>query len=139
VAPWETKQAMAKSKTVSSFIAAAPARTRGRLRQLRSAIKSAAPGITERISYRIPTFDLDGNYLLYIAAFENHVSVYPVTKGMIAAHGSAIAKYRSGKGTLRFGLDEPLPRLGASPAKARRSTEPWSSSSSFIGQSDERK
>ena len=100
---------MAAAKTVTTYIANAPARTRGRLRQLRAAIKSAAPGITERISYRIPTFDLDGRYLLYIAAFENHVSLYPVTKGMIAKHGAAIAKYRSGRGTLRFSLDKPIP------------------------------
>ena len=100
---------MSAPETVSAYIAAAPPQTRSRLRQLRAAIKSAAPGITERISYRIPTFDLDGKYLLYIAAFEKHVSVYPVTKGMVARYGSAIAKYRSGRGTLRFALDTPLP------------------------------
>jgi uncharacterized protein YdhG (YjbR/CyaY superfamily) len=72
-------------------------------------IKAAAPGITERISYRIPVFELDGGYLLFIAAFTGHVSVSPVTAGMIARHGKAIAPYRSGKGTLRFALDEPIP------------------------------
>ena len=98
-----------KVTSVSEYIASAPPRTRQRLRHLRAAIKSATPGITERISYRIPTFDLDGKYLLYIAAFEHHVSVYPVTKGMLAKYGPAIAKYRSGRGTLRFSHDKPLP------------------------------
>jgi hypothetical protein len=28
---------------------------------------------------------------------------------MVAKHGKAIAKYRHGKGTLRFALDQPLP------------------------------
>ena len=95
--------------TVSTYIAAAPPAARKALKQLRAAIKSAAPGITERISYRIPTFDLDGKRLLYIAAFRRHVSVYPVTRGMVAKYGDAIAPYRSGKGTLRFSLDSPLP------------------------------
>ena len=95
--------------TVSAYIAAAPPRARKALRQLRALIKGAAPGITERISYRIPTFDLDGQYLLYIAGFEKHVSVYPVTAAMTAKYAEAMAPYRSGKGTLRFPLNAPIP------------------------------
>jgi uncharacterized protein YdhG (YjbR/CyaY superfamily) len=79
------------------------------LRQMRQAIRKAAPGVTERISYRIPTFDLGGRYLLYMAAFADHVSIYPVTAGMVARYGDALAPYRSGKGTLRFALDRRLP------------------------------
>lgn len=94
---------------VLAYIAAASPKARRALRQLRRAIKAVAPGVTERISYRIPVFELDGRYLLFIAAFSGHVSVYPVTAGMIARYGKAIAPYRSGKGTLRFSLDEPIP------------------------------
>jgi uncharacterized protein YdhG (YjbR/CyaY superfamily) len=100
---------MAGTATVSDYIAKTPPKARKVLRQLRAAIRAAAPGITERISYRIPTFELDGRYILYIAAFTAHVSVYPVTAGMIAKHGKAIAPYRAGKGTLRFPLDRPVP------------------------------
>jgi uncharacterized protein YdhG (YjbR/CyaY superfamily) len=95
--------------TVSEYLAATPPKARQALKQLRAAIKAAAPGITERISYRIPTFDLDGRRLLYIAAFTEHVGLYPVTAAMVAKHGPAIAPYRSGKGTLRFPLDAPVP------------------------------
>ena len=100
---------MAKTTTVAAYIAKMPPAARRALKQLRTAIKAAAPGITERISYRIPTFELDGRYLLYIAAFKEHVSVYPVTSGMLARYGKAIAPYRAGKGTLRFPLDAPIP------------------------------
>lgn len=103
------KRSTTGTATVADYIAQAPPPARRALRQLRTAIKAAAPGITERISYRIPTFDLDGRYLLYIAAFKEHVSVYPVTAGMVAKHGKAIAPYRAGKGTLRFPLDGPIP------------------------------
>ena len=95
--------------TVLDYIANAPAGARGPLRQLRAAIRSASPGITERISYQMPTFDLDGRRCLYIAGYEHHVSVYPVTPAIVDKHGPAIAPYRSGKGTLRFPLDAPLP------------------------------
>ena len=100
---------MARTTAVSDYIARTPPLARKALKQLRAAIKAAAPGITERISYRIPTFDLDGRYLLYIAAFKEHVSVYPVTSGMVAKYRAALAPYRAGKGTLRFPLDGPIP------------------------------
>lgn len=106
--------------TVADYIARTPPGARRALKQLRAAIRKAAPGITERISYRIPTFDLDGRYLLYIAAFKDHVSVYPVTAGMVAVYGKAIAPYRKGKGTLRFSLGTRIPTgLVAKLAKVR--------------------
>ena len=95
--------------TVSEYIAGVPPKARKALRQIRSAIKKAAPGITERLSYRIPTFDLDGKYLLYMAAFKDHVSIYPATSTMMAKYGKQLAPHRSGAGTLRFALDERLP------------------------------
>lgn len=95
--------------TVAQYIDGSSPLVRKALKQLRAAIKKAAPGITERISYRIPVFELDGQYLLYIAGFKNHVSVYPVTASMVARYGKAIAPFRHGKGTLRFSLTEPLP------------------------------
>ena len=97
------------SEEVTAYIAAAPPKARRALRELRAAIKSVSPAIREKMSYRIPTFTLDDKYLLYIAAFKAHVSLYPVTSGMKAKHGKAIAKYKHGAGTLRFSLDESLP------------------------------
>ena len=104
-----SRASSSKDVTVARYIADAPPTARKALKAVRAAIRSVAPGITERISYRIPTFDLDGRYLLYMAAFKEHVSVYPVTAGIVARHGKDIAKFRSGKGTLRFPLDKPVP------------------------------
>jgi uncharacterized protein YdhG (YjbR/CyaY superfamily) len=118
---------MTGAAAVLDYIAKMPPKARKALKQLRTAIRVAAPGVTERISYRIPTFELDGCYILYIAAFKQHVSVYPVTAGMVAKHGKAIARYRAGKGTLRFPLDEPLPvELVAKLAKVRVQERRWS-------------
>ena len=100
---------MRKQSTVAQYIADTPPKARRALKAMRAAIRGAAPGVTERISYRIPTFELSGKYLLYIAAFKDHVSVYPVTSGMLAKYGDSITKFRHGKGTLRFPLDKPVP------------------------------
>ena len=97
------------SAEVTAYIAARPPKHRKALRQLRQAIKGVSPSIREKMSYGIPTFTLDDKYLLYIAAFKEHVSMYPATRGMAAKHAKAMAKYRHGAGTLRFALDEALP------------------------------
>jgi uncharacterized protein YdhG (YjbR/CyaY superfamily) len=95
--------------TVARYIADAPAKQRKALKQLRAAIRRAAPKITERISYRIPVFELHGKYLLYIAQFKEHVSMYPVTAGMMKKYGKQITRYRHGRGTMRFALDDRIP------------------------------
>ena len=95
--------------TVAEYLASVPRPARAALRQIRAAIRKAEPRITERISYRIPTFDLDGKYVLYMAAFKDHVSIYPATASMMAKYGKQLTPHRSGKGTLRFELGERLP------------------------------
>jgi len=77
------------------------------LQQIRGAIKKAAPDAKERISYAIPTFTLHGN-LVHFAAYKNHIGFYPVPQKNVTLN-KQIAKYRTGKGTLQFPLDEPLP------------------------------
>ena len=100
---------MANPATVPAYIASVPPRARQALRQIREAIRKAVPGISERISYRIAAFDLDGKNLLYMAGFTNHVSIYPVTRGMAAKYGPQLTPYRSGAGTLRFDHGKRLP------------------------------
>ena len=76
---------------------------------MRAAIKSVSPAIREKMSYGIPTFTLNGKWLVYIAAFKEHVSLYPATAGMKVKHGKAMEKYRHGAGTLRFSREDRLP------------------------------
>ena len=71
-------------------------------------MRRGAPGTEERISYGIPTFALDGRYLIYFAGWKQHVSVYPIPETDDVLE-RAIAPYRTGKGTLRFPLDQPIP------------------------------
>jgi uncharacterized protein YdhG (YjbR/CyaY superfamily) len=61
------------------------------------------------LSYRIPTFDLDGKYLLYMAAFKDHVKFHPATKSMMEKYGEQLQPHRSGAGRLRFDLGSRLP------------------------------
>lgn len=70
-------------------------------------MKTAAPSSTEGISYGIPTIYLNDKYLVYFAAFKEHLSIYPATTA--AAEMSGLAAFKVSKGTLKFPLNKPIP------------------------------
>jgi uncharacterized protein YdhG (YjbR/CyaY superfamily) len=98
---------MKKPTTVDEYIDGFPADVQKILRKIRTTIRQAAPKVEESISYRIPTFKKNGARI-YFAAFKNHVSVYPVT-APVRAKFKELARYKGGKGTVKFPLDEPIP------------------------------
>ena len=57
-------------ETVDGYIAAFPPEVQAVLEKIRRTVQAAAPEARERISYRIPTFTLDG-VLVYFAAFKS--------------------------------------------------------------------
>ena len=94
-------------KDVDAYIAAAPKSAQPMLRRLRKIIKAAAPQAQERISYRMPYYDLNGR-LVYFAAHTHHVGLYALGQTAELSKGP-LARYVASKGTLQFPLDEPLP------------------------------
>src|SRR5262249_32675615 len=84
-----------------------PEPVRPMLEDLRRAIREAAPGATETISYRMPAYRLDG-YLLYFAAFKGHVGLYAMP-GAMRKFRKELAPFEKSKGTVRFPIGEPIP------------------------------
>jgi uncharacterized protein YdhG (YjbR/CyaY superfamily) len=101
------KRSVTDVTTIDDYIQSFPADVRAILSELRSTIRESAPQAVEKISYRIPTFYLNGN-LVHFAAFERHIGFYPGPSG-IARFRKELAKYKSAKGSVQFPLDEPLP------------------------------
>lgn len=101
---------MAKTnfRTIDDYIGTFPKNVRVILEDLRQTIRDTIPGAEETISYQIPTFRLHGKYVVYFAAWKHHLSLYPVPKGN-EAFKNVLSRYQTGKGTLRFSLDKPLP------------------------------
>lgn len=93
---------------IDGYIAGFSAEVRGRLEEIRAIVRTTAPDAVETISYAIPTFDLDGEHLVHFAGFKNHVGFYPIPSGM-EAFKEELSAYKTGKGSVQFPLDEPLP------------------------------
>jgi uncharacterized protein YdhG (YjbR/CyaY superfamily) len=108
---WEAGGAMAKSTfmSVDEYIAAQPEDVRGLLQRVRDAISSVLPGADEVISYGIPTYKVDGRYVIYFAGWKQHYSIYPVTRPVVAALKKDLAPYEISKGTIRFPLSRRVP------------------------------
>jgi len=95
------------TRNIDEYIRRFPPGVRKTLRQLREAIRSAAPEAEETILYQIPTFVLKGN-LVHFAATKKHIGFYP-TPGGIRAFRKDLSQYRCSKGAVQFPIDEPLP------------------------------
>lgn len=93
--------------TIDEYIAGFPAEIQAILQQIRATIHAAAPDAQETISYQMPTFTLHGN-LVHFAAFKAHIGFYPTPSGT-EHFQAALAPYKSGKGSVRFPLDQPIP------------------------------
>jgi uncharacterized protein YdhG (YjbR/CyaY superfamily) len=95
-------------KTIDDYIATFPASVQDRLQVIRNVVKDEAPTAKEAIKYGMPTFTLNGN-LVYFGAWKNHIGFYPITTEMETAF-EEISQYKtSGKGTIQFPMNQPLP------------------------------
>jgi uncharacterized protein YdhG (YjbR/CyaY superfamily) len=102
--------AKARPASVDEYIAAQPAPTHLPLRRVRAAIRRALPGADEVISYGIPAYRHAGRIVVYFAGWKTHYAIYPLTARVTAALGAALDRYdQSGKGTIRFPYDAPVP------------------------------
>lgn len=97
-----------KATTPDEYLAALNTDQRRALEKLRKDVKSAAPQTEECINYGIPGFRLNGKLLVSYGAAAKHCAFYPGST--LQAFKKQLKNYdTSGKGTLRFPADRPLP------------------------------
>ena len=92
--------------TISEYISGYEGEVRERLEKLRELILSCSPDITEKISWGMPTFCLNGN-LVHFAAFKSHIGFYPGASG-IEAFTDRFAGYKQSKGAVQFPNNTPI-------------------------------
>ena len=92
---------------IDEYIAGFPKEVQALLKKIKVTIRQAAPTAGEKISYRIPTFTLNGN-LVHFAAFKKHIGFFPTSSG-IKEFKRELSGYRWSKGSVQFPLDQPIP------------------------------
>jgi uncharacterized protein YdhG (YjbR/CyaY superfamily) len=94
--------------THDAYLTALSDDKRRALEKLRKDIKAAAPKAEECISYGIPGFRLNGKLLVSYGAAAKHCAFYPGST--LQAFKKEMKNYdTSGKGTIRFPAEKPLP------------------------------
>lgn len=98
---------MEKPENIDKYIATFPQATQDALQLVRKTIQENAPKATEKISYAMPTFYLEGN-LIHFAGYDNHIGLYALPSGN-AAFREELKAYKTGKGSIQFPLNKPMP------------------------------
>lgn len=97
------------SNPIDTYIGGFPKDVQKVLKELRQVIREELPeDIEETISYGIPTFKLNGKYVVYFAGYKNHISIHPILEDAEKSIPE-VSHYKKGRGTLQFQLDKPLP------------------------------
>lgn len=96
-----------KVNNIDDYIAGFPEDVQPKLQLVRKTIKAAAPRAEETIKYAMPTFMYKGN-LVYFAGYKEHIGFYPFPAAADEFRKES-AKYKTGKGSIQFPLDQPMP------------------------------
>lgn len=96
-----------KPATIDEYIGGFSGEVQEILEEIRMTIQKAAPEAKEKISYSMPAFDQNG-IVVYFAAFQKHIGLYALPSGH-ETFREELSKYKSGKGSVQFPLNEPMP------------------------------
>ena len=97
-----------KSATITEYINSAPPEAREKLKELRAILQEVAPEAKESIKWGSPVFE-ENRILFAFAAFKSHLNFMP-TPSALEPFKEQLAKYNTGKGSIQFPYDKPLPR-----------------------------
>jgi len=94
--------------TVDEYIEAAPREAQSMLREIRALLKKVAPGAREILKWGYPAFE-EGRILFSYSAHKSHLNFSPTGPAM-EPFREELAKFKTGKDTIQFPYDKPLPK-----------------------------
>jgi len=97
-----------KPTTVDDYIDSAPLIAQIKLREIRSILKKAAPDATEMLKWGYPVL-LEKRILFSYSAFKTHLNFMP-TGPAIKPFMNELSEFNTGKDTIQFPYDKPLPK-----------------------------
>lgn len=106
------KGKMPNYETVDDYIAAQTPLAQNHLNTLRKIIHETAPDAQEVLNYKVPCFSFSPlakkDQQIMISAYAKFVSFYPYQATM-EAFKNEVSDYKTGKGSISFPYDSPLP------------------------------
>ena len=98
-----------RARTIDEYLAGLDADSRAALEKVRRAIRAAAPGAEECISYGMPAFRINGKLIAGFRAAAHHCSFHPMSGATVKSLGADLAGYDTSPGTIRFSALDALP------------------------------
>jgi len=95
-------------ETIDEYIQDFPEDVQRILESVRKTIRKAATEAVEEISYKMPTFKLNGKNLVHFAALKNHIGFYPIPSA-VEAFKKELSVYKQGKGSVQFPIGDSVP------------------------------
>jgi uncharacterized protein YdhG (YjbR/CyaY superfamily) len=97
-----------KPKNIDEYIDAFPGKAREKLIELRELLKDVAPDATGALKWGKPVF-IEKRILYSFAAYKSHLNFMPTGPAMEPFKDELVA-YKTGKDTIQFPYDKPLPK-----------------------------
>ena len=95
---------------IDDYLAGIDETKRATLEKLRATILAVLPDSEQGLAYGAPAFKVDGKTVAGFAAFKNHLSYLPHSGSVLTELAEEVAGYEVSKGSLKFPIDEPLPK-----------------------------
>ncbi len=97
-----------KASGVDAYISDASLEAQKKLRELRAILKKVAPKATESIKWGSPVLE-EERILFAYSAFKTHLNFMP-TRSSLEPFKKSLKDYVTGKDTIQFPYDQPLPK-----------------------------
>lgn len=104
----QNQQHMTKPKTIEEYWQSAPEHAQEKLQEIHALLKSIAPNAAEELKWGQPVL-IEKRILFSYAAFKNYLRFMP-TGPSLEPFRSELSSYKTGKDTIQFSYDEPLPK-----------------------------
>lgn len=93
---------------VDRYIAEFPETVQEIMVRIREIIRQEAPDAIEAFAYGMPSYKTNGRPLVYFAGYKSHVGFYATPTGH-EQFAEELSKYKQGKGSVQFPLNQPVP------------------------------
>lgn len=93
---------------IDLYILSFPTEVQEILAKIRSIVKKMAPEAVESLSYGMPAYKTNNRPLIYFAGYKYHIGFYATPTGH-EQFSAELSKYKRGKGSVQFPLDQPIP------------------------------